>query len=349
MLQNIQIGNKTIGPEQGIFLASEVGTTSNGNVEIAKRLIDASVEAGLDAVKFQIVGADETHSDKSMTYSYKVASGETKTENIVEMLKQYRFTKGEWQEIKDHADQKGIIMFTTVNYPQGIEIAESIDVPAYKISSWDLNYYPFLERVAQLNKPTFIDLGPADLEDFIKVLKLFRAARNNKIIAVHCYHTSNPAEMNLKTIQYLREAFDVLSGFSSPDRCSDVDFAALGFEPVFIEKRLTLNRQDPGHHHAVSLEPDEMKDYVKKVRYLQQTIGRYGLYPSQRDLEEKEKYFRRIVASRDIKAGEVLTEENVDCKRPKSCGLDPMYYKVMLGRKAKQDLKQDQPIAWDGV
>lgn len=349
MIKDIKIKNKTIGVGHDIFFSAETGVTANGSVETAKKLIDAAIYAGLDAIKFQMVGSYQIHSDRTMTYSYKIASGEEKTENLAEMVKKYEFKLEEWQEIKNYADEKGIIMFATVDYPGGIDIAEKLNLPAYKICSWDLNYYPFIKRIAKIGKPIVIDTGPVDLAGLLKIIDIFKEAGNDKLIFLHCYHAKNPSEINLRSIEYIRETLGALTGLSSSDRNFDIDFAALAFAPVMVEKRLTLDKNYPTHHHAISLEPEEMKEYIEKAKKVFASVGRYGVYPSSNDLAEKEKFWRRIVANCDIKKGEKFTEKNIECKRPRTGGLDPKYYEIILGKIAKKDLKENQPITWDDI
>ena len=349
MLKDIKIKNKIIGMDRDVFLSAEVGVTANGSVQTAKKLIDGAIYAGLDAIKFQIIGPEQIHSDRSMTYTYKIASGEEKTENLIEMLKKYEFMMEEWRQIKDYADQKGIIMFATTDHPRGIDMMEAMDLPAYKICSWDLNYYPFIRRVAKIGKPVILDAGTTDVEGLAKIVNIFKEENNNQIIFLHCHHAKDASEINLRSIQFIRDSLGVLTGLSSGDRNFDVDFAAMAFEPVMIEKRLTLDKNHPTHHHAISLEPEEMKDYIKKIRQIQESIGRYGIYPSKNDLEGRELYWRRIVANCDIKKGNKLTKDNIECKRPKTGGLDPIYYEIILGRTAKKDLKENQPITWDVI
>lgn len=349
MANEIKIGNKIIGPGRDVFLSAETGVTANGSVETAKKLIDAAVFAGLDAIKFQIIGADQIHSDHSMTYTYKTWSGDEKTENLAGMLKQYEFSLEQWQDIKKYADEKGIIMFATTDYPGGVDIGEKINLPAYKICSWDLNYYPLIRRIARIGKPTIIDAGTADMEGLARIVNIFKEEKNDQLIFLHCHHAKDPKEINIKSLQCIRDSLGVLVGYSSSDRNFDIDFAAMAFEPVMIEKRLTLDKDQPTHHHAISLEPQEMQEYIKKIRMVQSAIGRYGVFPSRNDLDGVQKYWRRIVANCEIKKGEKFTGKNIECKRPKTGGLDPSYYEVILGHTSKKDLKENEPITWDAV
>ncbi|MBU1014882.1 N-acetylneuraminate synthase family protein [Patescibacteria group bacterium] len=346
-MKEILIGNRSMGLDRDIFISAEVGTTCNGDVETSKRLIDAALEAGLDAVKFQVLDPEDKFSDKTIPYTYRRFNGEEVTENMVEMLRQYVMTPEEWREVKRYADEKGVLMFATPDHVKAIELMEDLQMPAYKVATWDVTFVPMLREIAKLRKPTILDFGASNLNEITKVLEIFQKEGNDQLILVHCYHTSNPAEMNLRTIEFFREHFGYLSGFSASDENNEVDYLALAYQPVYLEKRMTLNRADPGHHHSRALEPKEMASYVKTVRELASARGEHAVKPSQKDLEEKQKHFRRIVASKDMRAGEILIEDAIACRRPFQGGIDALQYPSVIGRKLKKDIKENEPITWD--
>jgi sialic acid synthase SpsE len=340
----IQIGDKSIGLGREIFISAEVGTTCNGDVETSKKLVDAALEAGMDAIKFQILNPDDKFADKNIVYSYTRANGEKVEENMHEMLRQYVMKEEEWAEIKKYADEKGIIMFATPDYVAGVDLMEKLGMPAYKIATWDVTFYPMVQKIAKLRKPTILDFGASDEKEIETILDIFKKEQSDQLILVHCYHTSEYGEMNLRTIEFLREHFGYLSGFSASDENNEIDYLSLAYGPVYIEKRLTLDRQDPRHHHSRALEPEEMKEYVKTIRKLSRAIGNITVNPSQKDLEEKQKHFRKIVASRDLKAGEELDEQNIACRRTSQEGIDAFEYPSVLGKELKQDVKENETI-----
>ena len=349
MIKDIKIGEKIIGTNQGIFISAEVGTTCNGDVETAKKLIDAAKDAGMDAVKFQIIDPEKDFSDLTMTFSYRIFSGEEKRERMTEMLKKYMFTFKEWQEIKSYADKRDIIIFATPSHLEAVKIMEKLNMPAYKICAWNVNFYPLIKKMAKYNKPILIDSGPASMYELMRMIDVIKKEGNDKIIILYCCHTDDITEINLKSISYIRNTFNVLSGFSSDDRNFDIDFVTLAYKPVVLEKRLTMDKTQSEHHHSISLEPQEMKTYVKTIRKLETVIGEYGLYPSKKEIVDKEKYYRGIVANRNIKKGGVIGFEDIICKRPKTRGMDPFYYDIIIGRTAKNDIKKNEPITWENI
>ncbi len=349
MPKDFMIGDRTIGLDQPVFISAEVGTTCNGDFETSKKLIKAAKDAGMDAVKFQLLDPLDKYSDHSLTYTYKRFNGEEVTENFIEMLKTYQQPKENWQKLKAYADELGIIMFATPDHMAAIDLMEELDMPAYKVATWDVTWYPFLRKIARTKKPVVLDFGASDKEEIARILKVFEEEGNNKLILLHCYHTTDYAQMNIKTVKYLREAFGYFSGYSADDANHDLDFMALAYQPVYIEKRLTLNRQDSTHHHAKAVEPEDMKKYVQRVRELTAARGKSDVRPTEGDLKDKLKYFRRLVAYHDIKAGDMLTEKNLTCKRPLQGGVDPQFYDLFIGRKVKRDMKENEPIQWEDL
>jgi len=347
MLKDLKIGNRKIGINQKIFISAEVGTTCNGDVKTAKKLIDAAKAAGMDAVKFQILTPDEKYSDKTLKYSYTRFSGKRVEENMFKLVKKYVLPLSAWAEIKRYADKRGIIMFATTDHFQAVEIAEKIKLPAYKIATWDVTYRPLTEKIARLGKPTILDFGASDKAEVGEICNVFKRQGNRKLVLLHCYHTNNYKEMNLMSIKYLREKYGFLSGFSAADEKNEVDYLALAFRPVYIEKRLTLNKRDPEHHHSRALEPDEMKEYVKNIHNLSAAIGKMDLIPSANDLIERKKWFTGLVAGRNIKKGEKFSLDNIACKRPLFDRLDPKHIKLFIGKTAKRDIRENESMRYN--
>ena len=347
MRNEIQIRNRIIGEGHPLFIITEVGVTCNYDMKITKDLIDVAHDAGADAVKFIFWFPEEIMSDKTITYTYETAHG-TESENMHEMLNELRFTLDEWREVKEYADQKDVIVFSTVNSPGGIEYAETIGLEAYKLSSWDYNYFPLWRKIASLGKPMLIDTGPVNTLEVAKVMQLMKEARNDQSVLVHCLHTNNHAEMNMRTIPYMRNAFNTLVGYSSKDRYDETDIMAVALGAVVLEKRLSMSRSLSGHHHILSKEPEEFKEYVKLMRNVQAALGKCDLRPSKADLEERRRWFRHITANRDIPKGTKLTANMLEGKRPEN-GLSPEYTDVLIGKCVKRDLRYNEALSWEDV
>jgi len=347
MRKEIKIKNRIIGEDRPLFITAECGVTCNYDMKIAKELIDVVKDAGADAIKFIFWFPEEIMSDKTITYEYDTIDGR-KSENMFEMLNELRFTLNEWRELKAYADQKDVILFSTVNSPGGIEYAEKLGLEAYKMSSWDFNYIPLWERIVTLGKPMIIDSGPVNTLEMAKVVQIMRDAGNDQSILVHCFHTKEPSEVNMRSIPYMRQAFDTLVGYSAADRDDRLDIMAVALGVVFLEKRLTLNRKLPGHHHILSKEPREFTDYVRMIRDMHASLGCSDLVPSPADLEARKRAFRHLVANRDIPAGTILTMDMLEGKRPEN-GISPEHIGFFIGRRTKRDLKHNEALTWDVV
>jgi sialic acid synthase SpsE len=286
-------------------------------------------------------------SEKSVIYTYETKYG-TKSENMFEMLDKMRFSLDQWKEIKDYADDRRVILFSTVNSPSGIEFAEAIGLEAYKLSSWDFNYIPLWEKIAAIGKPMLIDTGPVNSAEVAKVLQLMKDAGNDQSILIHCFHTKDYAQMNMRAMPFMKKAFNSIVGYSAPDTNDDLDTVAIALGAKVLEKRLTLSRNLPGHHHVLSKEPHEFNDYVSLVRNIENAMGDSDLLPSEEDKIERKKWFRHLVAKRDIPVGTVLTEDLLESKRPEQ-GISPEHINFFIGRPINRNLKKDESITWDIV
>lgn len=347
MNKQISIQNKVIGGHHPIFIIAECGVTCNYDLKITKELIDVVHESGADAIKFIFWFPEEIMSDHSVNYTYQTVNG-PKTENMFEMLNKLRFSLNQWREIKNYADEKQVILFSTVNSPSGIEFAETIGLEAYKLSSWDFNYIPLWKKIAAIGKPMLIDTGPVNSAEVARVIQLMRNAGNDQSVLVHCFHTKDYAQMNMRAIPYMKKAFNSIVGYSAPDCDDELDIVAITLGATVLEKRLTLNRNLPGHHHVISKEPHEFHDYVSLVRNIERAIGYSDLRPSEGDQIDRTKYFRHLVAKKDIPKGTVLTEDLLEGKRPLQ-GISPEHIDFFIGRLTTRNLKQNESITWNVV
>ncbi|MBU0675243.1 MAG: N-acetylneuraminate synthase family protein [Proteobacteria bacterium] len=347
MQKHITIGNKIIGPGHDLFIIAETGVTCNYDMAITRDLIDVAADAGADAIKFIFWFPEEIMADRSVTYSYQTVNG-PRTENMFEMLSKLRFNLDQWREIKAYADSRQLLMFATVNSPSGISYAEELELAAYKLSSWDFNYLPLWRSIAAMGKPLIIDTGPVTILDVAKVMRVMAEADNDQAVLIHCFHTDDPAEKNMRTIPYLAKAFGTPSGFSSSGREDETDVMAVALGASVIEKRLTMSRDLPGHHHFLSKNPEEFTAYIKMIRTVQAALGEEVLMPSKGDLSERKKWFRHLVANEDILAGTVLTAAMVEGKRGEA-GISPEHLDLVVGRTARRDLAKDEDLAWEDL
>lgn len=344
--KTITLDGRPIGDGYPVFLAAEAGTTSNGDLSTAKKLTDLAAEAGFDAIKFQTIDPYQI-SDKGTVYEYENARGRA-SENMLKMFEGLAFTPAQWRELADYVRCRGLVFFSTVDHLSGVDFLESLDVPVHKMGSWDVTYEPLIVKMARTGKPVMLDLGPATLADVVRYVDLHGENGGGGVILLHDFHTGVAAQMNMRTIPYLKRVFRGPVGFSAPAIQDELDVVAVALGANVIEKRITLSRQQEGHHHLISMEPAEMKPWVERIRFAEACLGREAVLPSDNDRADAAKYYRTICTTRDIRAGEPLGPDNLDGKRP-GTGLHCRHLEVIAGRRATRDIPADTLLSWSDV
>lgn len=346
-MRNVKIGNRWLGEGHPLFIVVEVGTTSNGDLPTALALIDAAKDAGADAVKFQIIGPEYFMSDKGVSYEYECEDGR-RSENMYEMFKKLTYSREDWLKIRDHAKKRDIIFYATLDYVEGIPLAEELDLAAYKLSSWDALNIPLIQAMARTGRPIQIDTGPVTLGELDLLVDTIKAEGNDKIIIVHCSHSDRDDEVGLKAIPFLQKGLHYPVGFSADSRdfIPDIIAATLGCD--LIEKRLTMDRKFPGHHHVKAVEPHELKDYISMIHRVRLLMGKEGVHPSSEDRRQRQLYYVSLVARRNLERGSQLSADDITCKRP-GTGISPVHLPLVVGRKLQRDIQKDELISWSDL
>lgn len=349
MTNSIQILDKGIGPQHPCFIIAEGGVNHNGNVDIAKRLIDAAVAAGADAVKFQTFHAESVVTCTAEKAEYqKLAT--LSTELQYDMIKNLELSDNVFWELSEYADSKGITFLSTPFDEESVDLLDQIGVPAFKIPSGEITNFPLLRRIAEKKKPVIISTGMATLGEVEDAVNYIKAHGAEDIILLHCT-TSYPAPLhsvNLRAMETLRCAFKILAGYSDHTEGISIPIAAVAMGAVVIEKHFTLDRSLPGPDHQASLEPQEFQSMVKAIRDVECALGCGIKRPSREEEVMKRVARRSIVAKTDIGPGESLTESVIAIKRP-GTGIDPRYIDILIKMKAKKMITKDQIITWDMI
>lgn len=338
-----KIRNKLIGEEEQCFIIAEAGVNHNGSINLAKRLIDAAKDAGADAVKFQTFKAEEIVSLKSKKADYQYRAKE-KTQ--YEMLKNLELSFDEFLELKKYCDNKGIEFMST---PYDIESVRFLDeiVNRFKIASADLINKPLIEAIAKTGKQIILSVGMATLGEIERTISWINDIGNTNIILLHCT-TSYPTpydQVNMNVLGTLKRAFALPVGYSDHTLGIEIPIMAVSMGAKVIEKHFTLDRTMEGPDHFASAEPDELKKMVKGIRNVEKAFG-----SERKEITNEEKknilFMRRSVhASRDIKEGEIIKEDNIKIVRPFD-GIAPWFLDIILGKKIKTNVKKDEPIRW---
>lgn len=329
--------------DNNCFIIAEAGVNHNGDINIAKKLIDAAVEAGVDAIKFQTFKADNLVTKEAPKADYQKYT--TGNGNQYEMLKKLELSIDDHILLKKYCEDKGIIFISTPFDFESVDLLEEIDVPLYKISSGDLTNLPLLKYIGQKNRPIILSTGMANLGEVEEAVYTIKEVGNENIILLHC--TSNyPTEyndVNLKAMQTMKEAFKLPVGYSDHTIGIEVPIAAVTLGAQIIEKHFTLDKNMAGPDHPASLESDELKNMVTSIRNIEKAMGD-GIKKCGKS-EEKSKLVSRksIVASKDIMKGQIISRDMIDFKRPGN-GLKPGDMRLIIGKKAKIDMNKDDVI-----
>lgn len=343
MISNpVKFGGRSIGRGQPCYLVVEVGTTCMGDIEKALQLVAAVKEAGADAVKFQVIDPDQI-SDDDVTYPVNVIGKVTEVA-MKAMFKKLVFDESSWRKIADKARVLGVDFFATVDFLDGVDMLERIGVNVHKIGAWDSTYKQLIEKIGMTGKPMFADLGPTSEKQVRDIVEWYTAAGGSAVLFMHDFHTQDDTQMNLLAIEKLNEMFPWPAGFSSPAHDHDLDIAALALGAAYLEKRLILSRSDFAFHAHESLEPNELKAWVQRIRHVERALGRAVIEPSENDRAESLKYYRSICSLKDIKCGEIYSDVNIGAKRP-GTGLPTARMSEVIGRKATRDIPMNHLLS----
>ena len=330
------------------LIIAEAGVNHNGSIELAKRLVEKAKEAGVDYIKFQTFKASKLVTKAAKQAEYQQKNIGKEGDSQYQMLKKLELSPEEHEILIDYCHQLGIKFFSTAFDFESMDYLHSLNLGLWKIPSGEVTNYPFLKRIAQYNEKTILSTGMCDMEDVrAAVNALYKNGLSKEnLILLHC-NTEYPTpfeDVNLKAMNALRKEFGVEVGYSDHTKGIEVPIAAVALGATVIEKHFTLDRNMEGPDHKASLEPDELKAMVSAIRNIEKAVAGDGTkHVSESERKNIAIARKSIVAAKDIKAGEVFTEENLTVKRPGS-GISPMRWEEVLGLKAKRDFNEDELI-----
>ena len=349
MIPNIKIKDRLVGPGHSTFIVAEMSANHNQRFEEAVNILKAAKDSGADAVKLQTYTPD-TLTIKSDKEYFKVSGGTPWDGYTLYDLYSEAYTPWEWQpKLKSIANELGLYFFSTPFDYTAVDFLEDMEVPCYKVASFELIDLPLIERIAATGKPIIMSVGMASLAEIDDAVQAAHKAGADEIALLKCTsaYPALPETMNLKTIPHLAQAFQVPVGISDHTLGIAVPVAAVSLGACIIEKHFTLSRKSKGPDSHFSLEPEEFKAMVEAIRIAEKAQGciNYGTIKT----ELRSNVFRRsLFFIEDLKAGETITGRNVRSIRPGN-GLPPKYLKEILGRKVKKDVERGTPVDWDLV
>lgn len=350
MEKKIQIGGKWIGEGEKTYIVAEVSANHLQDYGRAEAIIRAAAEAGADAVKLQTYTPDTISLDCTNDYFVRVNQGTIWEGTSEYQLYQEAYTPWEWQpKLKAFAEGLGLDCFSSPFDGTAVDFMQEMDMPAYKVASYEINDIPLIRKIARIGKPVIIATGVAYLADIECAVAACREEGNEQVILLKCTsaYPTPYEDMNVSVIPHMAGIFDCLTGLSDHSMGSAVAVAATALGAKMVEKHLTLSRADGGPDGAFSMEPAEFARMVEEIRIVEKAVGKvtYELTESQKRSRED---MRSLFAVQDIREGEFFTVENVRSIRP-GFGLAPVHYEEVLGRQAKTDIAKGTPLAWDNI
>lgn len=329
------------------LIIAEAGVNHNGSMELAKQLIDVAAASGADYVKFQTFRAENIVAKQARMADYQQENTGTTDQTQFEMLKKLELTPTQHQELLDYCEKRNIRFFSTAFDLESIDYLQGLNLGLWKVPSGEITNFPYLKKIAQNGEPVILSTGMcnmADITDAIAVLEKFGVDRT-LITILHC-NTEYPTPMddvNLLAMRTIADEFGVKVGYSDHTVGIEIPIAAVALGASVIEKHFTLSRNLPGPDHKASLEPHELTQMVNAIRNVEAALGSAKKEVTASEAKNIAVARKSIVALRDIRQGEIFSEENITVKRPGN-GISPMRWEEILGREARRGFTQDELI-----
>jgi len=337
-MEKLNLAGRWVGPGEEPYIIAEIGSNHNGDMQLAKRLIDAAKSCGADAVKFQSWSKASLYSKAELQRQPQLA----------DQIERYQLTQEQHRELAAYCQEKGITFLSSCFSPEEVDMLDSLGVPAFKIASMDVNYLPLLEYVASKRKPVILSTGMASLGEIERALDTLQRGGAGPVALFHCISIYPPPSyeiINLRNITTLQQAFDVPVGFSDHTLGVAIPLAAIALGACIIEKHFTLDKKMEGWDHAISADPSELEIIVREGRNIFAALGSTTRTVSEAEIEKRQALRRRIVVRRDMKKGEKLRIEDLDFKRP-GTGIRPDEIAYVIGRSLAGDMMAEEELEW---
>lgn len=345
--RTIAIDGRRIGEGQPCYVIAEIGANHNQDSGIAKKTIDAAIEAGADAVKFQSFKVENWVSRDFQ--NFPTMQGE---KNIHDALRHAELSYAMYSELADYCQDHGIHCFSTPSHVLDVDELHDRGAPAFKFGSVQVTDLPTIAHAARYGKPILLSGGASDMSEVLRAVEVTRDAGNDDLVLFHCtsaYPCSDYRMVNLNVIQSYRAIFDFPIGYSDhTTHPTLVPVAAVAMGATVIEKHITLDRTMKGPDHPFALEPKELVDMVRAIRDTEDALGTHyrRILPEEREIARLGR--RSLVSARGIKAGEIIKKDALTIKRP-GTGIPPGDIDTVLGRRARVDIEEDRVLTWEMI
>jgi N-acetylneuraminate synthase len=346
-MEKLNIAGRLVGPGEPPYIVAEIGSNHNGDMDLCRKLIDAAKECGADAAKFQSWSKSSLISKPEYERNTKYGTDHAKLPSLADEVERYQLTRDQHHEVAAYCQMRGITFFSSCFSPEEVDLLESLNVPAYKVASMDVNHLPLLDYVARTGKPVILSTGLATIGEIERALGVLRHRGSGPIALLHCVsiYPSPPEIVNLRNIKTLETAFDVPVGYSDHSLGASIPLAAVALGASMIEKHFTLNKTMEGWDHAVSADPEEMSYLARESSNVFAALGSSVRSLSDAQQEKRKVFRRRMVAVRNVRKGEGLSMRDIDFKRP-GTGIRPDEMEYVLGRRLSRDVSAEEELDW---
>lgn len=348
----IEIAGPKIGWGHPCFIIAEAGVNHNGDIELAKRLVDVAAKAGADAVKFQTFRAERVVSATAPKAEYQLQTTDV-AESQLEMLRRLELSPEAHRELQTYCQERGVLFMSTPFDEKSADLLDELGVPVFKIGSGEITNWPFLGYVARKGKPIILSTGMSYLSEVDEAVRVIRDAgndQNDQLVLLHCVsnYPADPADANLRAMRTMATAFQVPVGYSDHTPGIEVALAAVALGACVIEKHFTLERNLPGPDHRASLEPHELQALVVGIRTIELALGNGAKQPARSEAGNRVIVRRSLAAAFDIPEGTVLSSDMLKALRP-ATGISPALVEHVVGGRIRRSLTSGQLIAWSDL
>lgn len=342
--KRVKIGHFTVSKNSETFIIAEAGVNHNGDINIARKLIDVAAEAKADAVKFQIFKTEHLILKGTKKALYQLVTTNSK-ESQFDMLKKLELSKKQFTELHRYCKKKNIIFLITPFDEHSLGELDEFALSAYKVASTDITNIPFLKKIAKKQKPIFLSTGMAYFSEVEVALKAIHPF-NKDVVLLQCSanYPIRDEEANLRVINTYKEKFNILVGHSDHSVGVGVAPYAVAMGAKVVEKHFTLNKGLQGPDHKASLNPEELKRFVSEIKKIEKYLGSGVKVPTLSELKTRKLLQKYLITAKGIKKGEKFSEDNLIAKRTGGLGVSPIFYSSIIGKVASKKYKKDEII-----
>ena len=341
MVATIYINERPIGPGHPCFIIGEAGVNHNGDLKMALELVDAAVQAKVDAVKFQTFRTELVMTRAAPKAQYQLeTTGDAG--NQFEMVKGLELAPKDFVQISSYCEERNILFLSSPFDVPSVDLLGELGVAAFKVPSGEITNLPYLAHIASKGKPMIVSTGMSNISEVATALNTIESSGNPDVVLLQCTsnYPANPSDANLRAMQTMETAFGVPVGYSDHTPGVEVPLAAVALGACVVEKHFTLDRDLPGPDHRASLEPGELTDLVRGIRIVEASLGDGRKEPKASEANTAVVARKSLVAARAIPAGTTITDDLVAIKRPGS-GLPPSMLPYVVGRSLRVDVDED--------